>query len=391
MFNLNGICLNLVLNSEENRFDDKTIQDEEGGITMEIKKLFQEAVEEVIAWYKSQEEENITTERLGRKLHSAFLQKLSTSDYPDDVVEKQGIIGLPRLVAIKKLPEPIRDAWGGLVEYDEVLVAKGSIVGIVEDDLCIIKYPISIEEARKQKYNFLLLTQQEMEEAIELLQKHVTLDTEDIHGPAIGAMYPIGINDETGNAEWDAVAKEIKEREKALREAEEAERLEKEKAELREFAESLKAIAGAEIESYEITEEKLFCSSVVVLKIRIFGTDCRISCHDKKRFMRAVKDHIERKKQYTEWLKEIEDVKAGNKPIFEVEAVKIYLPKHGNTVEVPENLMGHFIGKEGRRIKGFSVIAGKKLNVRATEAVPVSRKAKINVVGYMEKPKFVWS
>lgn len=334
------------------------------------------------------------TKDLGTALLNKFRLRLSTLAYPDAVEERSSLFGgLPRLVALKRLPEPVRDCWGQQVLYDEVRVCVGRIVGIVDSITTLVEYPISKEEACKQQYKFLLLTQAEVDTALSLLGKYIYYDFEDIRGPVLGAIVSLGARYDTVDPEWNRLAFMESQRQEAEAALAMQRMLDEETRNLQQAVEQARGLF--EVTNYTIYRvdgnKQMFIPTYMAMNIDIKDVGrFTVTGSSASKFIRELGKHREALDRYNKWMHEVIKVRNGTKPLFAIGKVEIYAPKEGTQVNVPENIVPHFIGKGGERIKGFTRILGKKLVIIKTAPVPISRKDAVRYIRFMEKPVFEW-
>lgn len=354
----------------------------------EIKEEFKRALEETLVIRETFKE----PEQMANHLLDCFCEKLKTEAMPDKVEIRSSIAGgLPRLVAIKALPEPVKDAWNQ-EEYCDVVCIK-KIGNIIADEETLIR------EGMKQLVKFFLLTQKEQEEAISLLKGYMTLDVEDIHGPLLAALIACRTSDDSPSEEWNVLVKKLW---KAyLRRAREETRKRKEKQQelLQELLDFISSHLRVEESKWE--EDEYFISLV----IKIQGKEFRFNepglkasyIEAKKRKLLEYLQHCE----YHEEAKErAEKVKSGvipavqfirsrGSPYFRGPAQKEVLHEiyyKNGILKVPENLMGHVIGSGGRNIKSLSHAVGRFVKIVKIPPIEEDRKAKVLVEGLSETP-----
>jgi hypothetical protein len=60
-----------------------------------------------------------------------------------------------------------------------------------------------------KEYGFLLVSAEKQDEVIDELSKYIELDTDDIRGPLLGALYAIGVRPDSPNPEWNDRARRL--------------------------------------------------------------------------------------------------------------------------------------------------------------------------------------
>jgi hypothetical protein len=81
-----------------------------------------------------------------------------------------------------------------------------------------------------------------------------------------------------------------------------------------------------------------------------------------------------------EWKQRAEFVKSLRErrhPVFRAGDFVLYLPKEGNELRVPENLIPHVIGRGGEGIKAISMVVGRRMRIVKAPPVQVSRKTRV--------------
>ncbi len=263
--------------------------------------------------------------------------RVTTWAHPDRIEFRQSFSGGPKMVAIKRLPAPVKDAWGREVTEDAVVAADCNIICYGGEGEWLIERP-SEEVLMQQTYPFLLLSDDEQQEVIAALSEFIYLDVDDLRGTRLGAVTPIGAREDSPVPEWNYYIRR-------LREAEE-ERSRKDS--LKEF-ERLSAF-------HQIVDHGGTPAALVETKFGSF----------------LVEDWaVDRFNWYLSALekfyRDVDDYASGRKPIVGWKNRKLGIsgeaPLEGNTLRVPPQLIGPVIGKGGENIKPWSRILNRRIKV----------------------------
>jgi hypothetical protein len=317
------------------------------------------------------------------KLASLFLYKVresvKTLSVPDAYKKYQGIFeSVPRMVAIKRLPSPVRGAsWSSSlsVTEDVVTVEEGDHI---DDEYVRTEGARRIEEGRLVP--FLLLSEDEQEEIIEWIKKYIIFHLYGSDGPLLGAIYAVSCRADTPSEEWNRVVRQLLEKE------EEEDRLAEERY-LSEMRERAERVAKA-LQEAGIPARVDWCGDFIGI---IYGKGRREeifwNADYEEYFLRCLEDFKAKEAEFKRfWSEEVPLYLEGKKPVFKVGSVEVFLK--GNVLEVPENLIPRLIGRWGKWIKVISDLVGCRVWIRKLPAVPVSRKASIWRLRLPKKPRF---
>lgn len=324
-----------------------------------------------------------------------FLQEvcktMQTRCKPDLVVEKSSIAGgLPWLSAIKYLKETSVDGWGFEIKEDSCCIEKGRIAGIIDATAgeCLIEYSQTTQQAMEKEFGFYLLNKIETEEVLENIEKYIFSDIEDYKGNRLGALIALTMREDSPCEEWNELARKLhsEENEKAKKEEEAffAEKMENAKK-LRDGLLILLPDSQSEIS----VEESEFSGRWPFVIFKFEGKEIKLQPiyeEDGGEYLNTIKKYLEDCEKYKIAITELSKYRSGELPVFTYGDIKIYLPQSGSTVEVPENIVGHFIGRGGEGIKAFSSIAQKRIEIKKILAATVPRKAKVHRVSMTRKP-----
>jgi hypothetical protein len=282
---------------------------------------------------------------MGQDLLDRVRKSLLTWCRPDRVERRAPLNGRPYWAAVKALPAPGRDAWGREVAEDSVHAADCALAGYAGDGEWAFREP-SPEELMNKEYGFLLVSAEKQDEVIDELSKYIELDTDDIRGPLLGALYAIGVRPDSPNPEWN-------DRARRLIAQEEWEREQKYEDYVRECLSEL-----------EFPYEQDGHNAIV----SVAGASYRvphIRVREANRFFRKLVEITEKKAA----------ILAGKLPLITYSQGggrigECYLK--GNTLTVPTGIAGKVIGRGGKNIKELAEFLGlPAIRVRTDDSLVV--------------------
>jgi len=171
-----------------------------------IEKIINEAVEEVL-------KENVKSRvELSWALLLKVKEGIKTEAEPDrlEVTHRliEAIVGAtPKIVAVKKLPFPVQDAFGLHTDEDRLTVARqgwdGKWYSTKNQSVVFETEEEAISYFKNQKIKFFLISDEEQEEVIRQLSQYIYIDYADVLGPRIASLVAMGAKDDSPNPMWN--------------------------------------------------------------------------------------------------------------------------------------------------------------------------------------------
>jgi hypothetical protein len=290
-------------------------------------------------------------EKMASVFLRTFTDSLKTWCKPDAVEFGENMMGQRRLRAYKELPEPLPNAFGGETTYD---VAARDVKYCSEEVLAA---------ARQEEWGFYLLTPAECERAIRLLNQHLVLDVEDYNGVILGAFYSSWCLLSISNPEWNAKIEEL--RESSRREL--AETLAKQYERLVEDA--IKRASKVGITYLGVVSANPDEPNYTQFAFDVDGERFVIIGLELHNLSYIIHGWRENSRWYNAVIDQIHQARRGEIPFFRCGKFSITFQGDPN-IPVPQNMMGHFIGRGGDGIRGMSEALGVRLRACPVADVP---------------------
>lgn len=214
-----------------------------------------------------------------------------------------------------------------------------------------------VKEQMSKKHKFFKLYQQQQQEYIDYITQYIYTDVDDVrNSPQIGVMFGVFANSDTDNQEWNELVMFADRVDKANR-------IRKAKEKLFNFSNKIKNNYGINL---QVIPAKKYFYQLSWNGIEIGEDTERIETYFKglKALEKYNKDINQTRKEIIE-----DKLYIAYYHSFEGKGRK-YIYLKGNTLEVPEKLMGQAIGKGGIEIKKIEKFWGIKI-----ELIPIKEKA----------------
>ena len=247
-----------------------------------------------------------------------------------EVKEVSRLVGLPYLRGRVYFDHSFKNSYGQEINYDSLKLLEAEIIGYLGNGE--VAYRFNYEKLKKS-YKFFNADNDVICYVLEKVRNYIEIDVEDYDGHPFGAIHCIFEKDNSPSQEWNQKIKIKNEIEKK--------RLE----------ENYKKFQEEEEKRKRIEEEKA-------------------------------------EKERQEFQNKIKTLKETNSPIFQIwdrneiifEIRYNDVIKNNYNIEVPENLIGHIVGKGGDRIKYLSSLYNnKRINIKKIAKIDVSKKISIKV------------
>ena len=247
-----------------------------------------------------------------------------------EIQEVSPICGKPYLRGIVYFPFKMQNIRGEIINYDSLKLIDSEIVGYAGNGLFVTSIN---RDLLKSSYKFYNADIDVINIVLEKLNQYIIMDSDDLEGHIFGAIYCIYERENSPSAIWNEKIKE-KHRIEEQKNIEFLQKYEKEKAE-------------------------------------------------KEKAEKEKKEKAEKERQ-----NKINELRKNNSPIFQIwdrneiifEIRYNDVIKNNYNIEVPENLIGHIVGKGGDRIKYLSSLYNnKRINIKKIAKIDVSKKISIKV------------
>lgn len=313
-------------------------------------KEFEENLKNIIGEFNNKEVKTIKDfenieGHVCKRIRSLIEEKFSKVLVPSIIEYRSNILGKSGISAVVKFTKPIPTAWEKIEDYEDSVVVKGvnrvykgegEVIDIIDfSNLAVPRFYITdIDTTKKIE---------------DILSKYLYIDANDISGHLLGAIYFIGIRLSNVSEDLEKLYERLREKERE----EEKTALVKEKENfLRENREKIEfVVKNSERFGINVPDR---IKDILIDINKVLYQDTGIIKRELDNLYREVKFKHE---YYT-------DPKT---VIFLKKGIAITVGdiiNNNGVVELPKDVIGHFIGKKGENIKKLSKALGIKITVK---------------------------